>query len=181
MALSFSPLFVKLTVRGCSSPAFRYLKPLAKMTKKNNVFAQRKVVLGYTDTFSKTLRHSRSQTWPLSSQMKLIPTSSWSGDVLSHSVRGGRMRFTTFRIDIWNFPPHYFFKALSFPFCIELPVHTWTLNQSLWLISTPKVPYMIIKLWERTASHMPANIYGGRLQLVKRDSSLIHSKVRHYG
>lgn len=177
MALSFSPLFVKFTVRGCSSPAFRYLKPLAKMTKK--VFAQRNVILGYIDTFRKTLRHSRSQTWPLSSQMKLIPTSSWSGDVLTHYEGGEECVL----LSEWHlkYPPHYFFKALSFPFCIELPVHTWTLNQSLWLISTPNVPHVMIQLWERTASHMPAIIYNGRLQLVKRNSPLIHSKVRHYG
>lgn len=42
MALYFPPLFVKLTVKGCSSPVLHYFKSLAKITKKNNGFAQKK-------------------------------------------------------------------------------------------------------------------------------------------
>lgn len=177
MALSFSPLFVKLTVRGCSSPTFHYLKPLAKMTKKN--------------VFAWLYRHIQQdiKTFQVTDLTFVKPDETYTNIKLerrcSYPLRGGVGwgKNAIYYFQDWHlkFPPHYFFKALSFPFCIELPVHTWTLNQSLWLISTPNVPYVMIQLWERTASHMPANIYGGRLQPVKRDSPLIHSKVRHYG
>lgn len=97
MALSFSPLFVKLTVRGCSSPTFRYLK---KNDKEKQCFCAKK-------SYPWLYRHIQQdiKTFQVTDLTFVKPDETYTNNKLerrcSFPLRGGRrMQFTTFRIDI---------------------------------------------------------------------------------